>query len=521
MTRRLSLALAVALLLLRLPSLAQPAGADQSLYAYIGDRILAGGLPYVDAWDQKPPAVHYTYAALRAIWPADGVVAAADLAAAAACAWLLWRLAGQLGMGAAGPAAAIVFLLLSNPSFTRLGGVRLRGQCESFIALAVAAAFVLLARPRAGRSDTWAMGGAGVLFGVAVLYKYNAAVYAAAGLAALWLWRRLTPSSTLGLTAGSALPIAAVLIVFAAAGALADLYAATITYNLQYSGETYRGAFDVVRYLVTFPVERARVDALWTVGGAGCLVLLPLALRDRRHLFPILWVAAACASIAINGSRGLPQYFAQANPALALAAAWGAVAGWAAVRPADRRHRLILASAVALIVGVAVWRVNQFPKLVEQTLFDAQRLAGTVSTTDYLARYADGRKYSSLDSAELAALLQVHAREDQPVYVFGFSGAAYVYAGRVSASRFFWSRPVIAGFDPGLPGYGVAGLLADLEATPPAVVALQKKDWAPDVEDSAAFFLSTPALADWLARGYARIDGPEAFEVWLRRSGPS
>jgi hypothetical protein len=52
-----------ALVAVRVPSLAQPAGADQGLYAYVGQRILAGELPYRDAWDQKPPAIHYTYAA--------------------------------------------------------------------------------------------------------------------------------------------------------------------------------------------------------------------------------------------------------------------------------------------------------------------------------------------------------------------------------------------------------------------------------------------------------------------------
>ena len=35
------------------------------------------------------------------------------------------------------------------------------------------------------------------------------------------------------------------LAIFAAGGALGDLYAATITYNLRYSGETYAGPFAV------------------------------------------------------------------------------------------------------------------------------------------------------------------------------------------------------------------------------------------------------------------------------------
>src|SRR5215212_8521165 len=83
MSSRLLLIVAVALVAIRLPSLVQPMGADQSLYAYVGERVLHGELPYIDAWDQKPPAIHYTYALMRALWRSDGVVAAADLVAAA------------------------------------------------------------------------------------------------------------------------------------------------------------------------------------------------------------------------------------------------------------------------------------------------------------------------------------------------------------------------------------------------------------------------------------------------------
>src|SRR3954471_20807189 len=79
MTNRLFLALACVLLAVRLPSLVQPMGADQGLYAYVGEQILSGGLPYRDAWDQKPPAIHVTYAAMRALVRGSAAVPAADL----------------------------------------------------------------------------------------------------------------------------------------------------------------------------------------------------------------------------------------------------------------------------------------------------------------------------------------------------------------------------------------------------------------------------------------------------------
>src|SRR4030095_9805332 len=79
-----------ALVAIRVPSLAQPAGGDQGLYWYVGERVLPGELPYRDAWDQKPPGIHFTYAAMTALWGRESMVPAADLVVATLVALLLW-----------------------------------------------------------------------------------------------------------------------------------------------------------------------------------------------------------------------------------------------------------------------------------------------------------------------------------------------------------------------------------------------------------------------------------------------
>ena len=561
MNHRVFLALACVLLILRVPSLVQPMGADQGLYAYIGERILAGELPYRDAWDHKPPAIHYVYAGLRAVWPHDSVVPAADFLAAVAVAGLLVALGSALTAPATGWIAALLFLFLSDPSFQRLAGVAVRAQCETFMAALVTGAFLMLAWSRTGHSRVFE---AGVLFGTAAAFKYNAALYAAAGLFALWNWNRLTWREFLWMVAGSALVPTGMLLIFLMTGTVGDLYDATITYNLQYSGETYEGLGHFVRYLLTFPVQHARVNALWLLGGAGCAVLLVLGLRDRALLMAPAWVAAACLVIAVNGSRGLPQYFVQALPALALAAAWA----WTAAVPGLKtrptktdtpglktrptktdtpglktrptktdtpglktrptktdtpglktRPTRIVKIAVLALVAIAVWRVNEFSNLSNNFRHDASYLLGRMTREEHLARYgeAERRKYSAPAMAQLAEFVRARTSEDDAIYVFGFSGGAYVNADRRSASRFFWSRPVIVNFNASKPGYGIAGLRADLERNRPAIVALQVKDWAGDVRDSAAFFMETPLLADWLRAGYAPVDGPAGFETWQRR----
>ncbi len=236
------------------------------------------------------------------------------------------------------------------------------------------------------------------------------------------------------------------------------------------------------------------------MGGAGCLLLLAGALGARERLVPVVWVAAACASIAINGSRGLPQNFIQANPALALAAGWGGCSSGRGCAAQQDRRRGSSPPLWLLVVIVAVWRVNQFDKLAEQTIFDTRYALGTMSRAAYLARYDDDRKYSALAGDTLGKYLAAHSQPANRVFVFGFTCAAYVEAKRASASRFFWSRPVIVGFNDGRPGYGAEGLLSDLNVNRPTVIALQLRDWAPDVDDSAAFFMKTPSLVGLAAR---------------------
>lgn len=521
MTNRLFLALACVLLVVRLPSLVEPMGADQGLYAYVGERILAGKLPYRDAWDQKPPAVHVAYAAMRAIWPHDSIVAAVDLALTAATAAALCALGVALASRGTGQAAALLFLFLTNPAFLRLAGVMVRAQCETFIAAAVTVALWLVVRggdrPPAGRLIT-----AGMLLGVSFTFKYNAAVYVLAAAVALVLTHRLTVRTAAALAAGVALPVIAFLAVFAINHALPELYDATIAYNLRYSGETYAGPMQPLVYLMTFPVRHARVDALWLIGCAGCAVLIMTALRTsfwtstgyRARLLPVVWVAAACVAIAINGSRDLPQYFVQAAPALALAAAW---AGSILLT----RRRVVNVILLA-VVAFGVWRVNNFQKLVENTWHDTRYVFGASTREEHLARYGEPgeRKYSAILVERLAEHLRTHSSEYDLVYIFGFSCGAYVKAGRVSPSRFFWSRPVIAGFNESVPGYGAAGVLADLQRMPPAIVALQEIDWLGDVDNSAHYFTTHPLLGPWLRTNYAKTDGPLGFETWARRGTP-
>lgn len=519
MSTRLLLALVGALLIVRLPSLVQPMGPDQGLYAYVGERIRHGELAYRDAWDQKPPGIHYAYAALRSASPRDIVVPAADLVCAGLVAAMLWSLGSRLGGPVAGGLSAVLFLLLSDPSFARYGGVRVRAQCETFIALAITASLALVLGPRGAKGDGGAKSAlpllaAGLLLGAAFALKYNAGLYVLVVLLALAVTCGLALRDVILIAVAALVIPLALLVVFWRGGALGDLYQATIAYNLLYSGETYASRWDMAGYLATFPIQHARVDALWFAGGLGCLVLLVAGVRRRVVWLPVGWAGVACLSIAINGSRNLPQYFLQAAPALALAAG---VAAAIALPPLPKVARWL----IVLLVAAGIWRAGDdpFPKFAGNVWHDTQYVAGRIDRRAHLARYGGARdvdKYSALDNMDIGAFLAAKTTPDESVYIFGYSPASYVYANRRSASRFFWSRPVILDFNREDPRYGVAGLRADLERHRPAFVVLQHHDWSPDVQDSAPFFMSQPSLGGWLRAGYHPVPLLDGFDAWER-----
>jgi hypothetical protein len=527
--------LLLVLLALRVPSLAQPAGGDQGLYRYVGQRIAAGEVPYRDAFEQKPPGVFVVYAVMSRVWPGETVVAGADLIAAGLAAWLLVTLGRRLWGGRVGEIAAALFLVLGDPGIQRLAGVHVRAQCETFIAVAVTAALVLL-----WREDRRAVHGlmAGAALGAAFWLKYNALVFALPiGLAAVLApaaSRRDTARSLMAIAFGAAGIFAGGVAWFAAHGALTDLWLGTVAYNLQYSGETYAGPGDALVYLLTFPLAHARVDGLWFIGGLGVLCLIVLKRFERASLVVLAWVAAACLSMAINGSRGLPQYFLQAAPALALAGAAGLVAASRMARRNPTTRLVAILTGAVLVAGAwrvgtepgAVWRPRLFgvPQAAANFVYDLRRVTGDISEETYLARFdrGEGGKYSPAAVRRLADRVRETTASSDPIYVFGFaSGGVLAAAERRSASRFFWSRPVILEFAADRPGYGSSGLLQDLQARPPALVALQRRDWGlaeASVPSSLDYFMRTPALRAWLEAGYAPDSQDDLFVVWRRRN---
>ncbi|MBI4476966.1 MAG: hypothetical protein HY654_07315, partial [Acidobacteria bacterium] len=339
---------------------------------------------------------------------------------------------------------------------------------------------------------------------------------------AVWVWKggttrdhRETLHDLAWIDVGFAAVSAGVLLYLVANGALLDLRLATIDYNLRYANETYESVSSMLLYPLSLPIERARVDMLWFLGGLGALLLASQVQSRPSALVTLAWVLAATLSIAVNGRRDLPNYFVQAAPALALAAAAG-------LDSALDRSRWIRCTVVALLLA-GIWRVGAeqpvwgfrfggLPGILENVRYDLAYVRGHLDRATYLRRFR-GEKHDALEIDELTRYVRRVTSPDDPIFVFGFSGGSVCWKSeRVSSSRFFWSRPIIIGFEADRRGYGSTGLLDDLRRRPPALVALQKDQWG-----SSEFFMETDGLRAWLEASYLPDRETPMFSVWLRR----
>jgi 4-amino-4-deoxy-L-arabinose transferase-like glycosyltransferase len=347
--------------LTRLPALLHPRGIDdEPVYAVVASEIVAGGLPYRDAIERKPPLLFWTYAAVFRLagpyhWPALHLVAVG---------WTLLTMAGlfyaareRFGRDA-GLAAAFLYALFT-PWFS-FKNLAFNGELMMNLPIAWAL-WLALRRDGTGR----AMAVIGGLGAVAFLLKQPAGIATAAfGLAILTPgyrarhglgWWGVIARGT-WLTLGFAVVMAAAALVLARQGILAEAWYWTVgdharVYSPLSAVFWQRAAMTIPFLLICAPLILGAVIAAragWRPGGA----LWPE--RDAVVIL-LLLTGLSCVGVAAGG-RFYPHYYLQlfvplavlAAPAVAAALAGTPLAAAPLFRPAPLR-RWLAATAVVFL----------------------------------------------------------------------------------------------------------------------------------------------------------------------------
>jgi 4-amino-4-deoxy-L-arabinose transferase-like glycosyltransferase len=412
---------------LRIVSLVRPClSDDEATYCVVAREMLRGRVLYRDVVDHKPPLIYVTYAAAQAVGGAvNGMLLLHILTIVVvwATALLLGRIARQVSHAASDDASndvseeasgnAVPFvasLLYVVFTTTLLDFDALAANCELYMLLPLTASVLFYLRGfRTARIPD--LLGAGALVGVAILYKYQAAVQLplyAAHLVIVHRRRLLNLATGWGAIAlGATVPLGGALWVLGRSGALgAALF--WFSFNGKYIRQGMHLAEVAVRAVPRISYGVLPALLLWVLGLRAALGRWRRREQDPAGLFLIGWCAVSLLATTAGG-RFFGHYFHQVTAPLAVLAAPGAVRLWRA----RRTFGLVavgLPAAVFLLVG----------------LFHAP-MARAVGATDP-------------DFAAIAASVRARSGPDDGLVIWGNLPVLYFEARRPLGTRFVFSN---------------------------------------------------------------------------------
>jgi len=484
----LAAAAAVLAIALRVPSIAEPLGIDQSLWASAVRGMARHQLLYRDVWEQRPPGIYFTYlAGFRIFGWTPAAVAWMDILASGVTTLLLFAIVRRLSDLTTGAIAAALYAVLTMPGWLyRHDGFLERSVCETFIVVCVAVAAWCAVEWRTvvslslcdtrGRLPGWAYAsaaGVGFFGGAAVAFKPNAGLYLPAIL--LWMWFYRPPSMVVPEAMrvlvvalfAAAIPPVLTLVWLWRLDLLADARVAVLDFNRFYvsQGLTIKG------YAVDFSKAiwlRMKTDPLWLAGGIGSVAVVWQFLRQRAidafAGLAVCWGGAAALVIVVNGARLFNTYFIQAFAPLVVLATWLIVERARASIPA----RFISVATAALMLTLLLQR-HYVTRVYEWAQADIGVMRGTLDRTSYLDRfggYGNNRGYSARANEELANYIRNHTTPDDRIYLFGINGAGvYFLSDRLTAHRFLRVNFFVPSEFPN-PAFTLDAVVADLAVRP-------------------------------------------------------
>jgi 4-amino-4-deoxy-L-arabinose transferase-like glycosyltransferase len=475
----LALAAVAAVFLLRLPNVVQPMGPDQGVYATIGWALQRGLDLYRDLFEQKPPAIYLTYlSGFLVFGNRTSSIFWIDYLAAGALVLAIFGVGRGLVSVRFGALAAALVAIGTFPAARHgYGGFLERAVTESFIIpLAALAAWCTVTAFRRG-GDRWAVT-AGLLIGMAAVYKQTALIYWPAFTFWLWAVTDTRRAARFGLlaAAGVVIPPALALAWLWSRGVLGEMWVAIVEFNLAYLALGDHGLGYTLNRYAQEVFRRMKGDEIWAIGTlAAAVAVLSWRRRDtapgRLAMLGVIWLGAAMIATIANGPRLFTTYFMPSLVPLSLLAAW---LFHETLGSADRR-RIAAGVLVLAIAGGMMVRGNSVRRAADATLWDARHLVGQTDRQEYLERFRSRatQAFNAATNDRLAEYVHAHTEPHERVFVFGMTAGTYFSAERLPASRFLWAYAPVSEMLPG-PEFTVDTLAAELARTAPRYIILQR-----------------------------------------------
>lgn len=383
----------------------------------MGALFLEGRLPYLGSWDQNFPGVlliHVPQIALLGrsqlafhVW---------DVSLQLIGSYYLFRLASRFGGREAGFLAPIL-----GAFYYVQQGLWMAGERDTYVSIMILAAILSITSRYSIRRRTAI---SGLLLGLAVLFRPTYGLVIPAFVLYLILDRDLRGSVKLAVW--TALPVAAMLLVYLLAGGLDDLYEATVLFNTQvYIGQG--SAFSVWEPLrFYFPVIPFAAFGAWTL------------VRENKQAALLLGLTLlACAISVIMLYRHSVYHY---HPAMTLFLLLTAVGMGRAIQ--SMTNRVHTRSTRLVITGFATLAVLAFFSIqtlrgntIKTVLTDLA--AGEIKSLDDAYAYYEGSPdFGTHIQKAVGAYLDSHTSAGEPVQMFGPYSYPQYYSGTSTASRF-------------------------------------------------------------------------------------
>jgi hypothetical protein len=488
-------------------SLSWPLGRDQGIFAWVGEVILGGGLPYRDAWDIKGPLSYYCYAlGLAAFGHNDIAIRILDLTIMAAGCWFLRELVLRLTKPSAfGANSAVIFFLLAYYG----GGFWNSAQPDAWGGVLVLVVVALLCRSE--RLSLRSMAAIGGLIAFATLLKPTFMAFIALPVMAVLAFPARRPDAVRSLLAcgtGFLCIALASFLALSVGGNLDDLIDVNRFLALSHAGLGKRHIF---AESVSLGIPLAKLGLLIPLLLAP-VGILSLRLRGMRpqSMVVAMWLILAIALVIIQGKYWLYHWI----PAvIAAAVTTGLSLDYLTNRFAGRPAIEYRGAAITLILFMAVIAPVAVRALFHCYTWPSYAL-GLQNKESYWAQFTtpDGRwKYS--DIAKISEFVASNSAPSDKVLIWGWDPLVYILAHRRTPTRFGFSYPLTI---PGpLRDEYRSRFLRDIGAAPPTYIIVDARDpWELPARSGLSLLNDFPDFNALIHREYAVASSVSSFQIW-------
>jgi len=516
--------------LLRLPTLYEPFGRDQGIFATIASGLLEGKIPYRDLWDHKPPGIYFLYALvfkllgreMRSIPLFDGLYTIFSIL-------LLFTLAKELFDRRSAYLSTIIFTVLSSGIF--FVGWWGRGQPEVFMLLPILGVVYLL-KPVAGKEKSlFSFLFAGILGGIALslkttifplIFLWSFFLLIEDGMSMRGMKRGMV--KILLFSSGVIVALLPFLTFFWMNNAWGDFIYSNVTFNLTaHTNRPYD--FDLLmKFKGNFETIGTRIHFLWLT-----IILLALygfvrvtRVEKKKRTLLIVWIVGTILSICM-GWWLFYYHFIILIPPLAVFTSYGFFQLFDHL-PSQRSNMYQIARNLMISV-LTLFLLMEFllayycsyvstgiiPALIGMKKVNAEEIYSRYRVQEYTIT-----DFSLREDYRLSQYLRTHTRKEEKIFIWGWESLVYFLSERQPASRYIFIYPLIQN-NLDMRKNAQRIFWEELHEKKPRYFIVAKNDQNPIDEMGSEKRLSFfPELGEFLRSQYVKKNETERFMIYRR-----